>query len=166
MATLIAIPILGLLLILQSAIVSRIVLIQGSADLVLLALVAWAVQERVRTAWQWSIVGGLLVSVVSAVPFLVILAGYLLTTFIAVLLRQRIWGVRILGMFTATFIGTLITHALTIAALQLSGTPISWDTALNTITLPSALLNLILVVPMYALIGDLANWIYPDEIEI
>ncbi len=100
MATLIAIPILGLLLILQSAIVSRIALIQGTADLVLLALVAWAVQERVRTAWQWSIVGSLLVSVVSAVPLLAILAGYLLTTLIAVLLRQRIWGVRILGMFT------------------------------------------------------------------
>lgn len=166
MATLIAIPILGLLLILQSAIVSRIPLLHGTADLVLLALVAWAVQERVRTAWQWGIIGGLLVSMVSAVPILVIMAGYLLTIVVAVLLRQRIWGVRLLGMFTATFLGTLITHALTIAALQFNGTPIPWAAALNTITLPSALLNLILVVPMYALIGDLANWIYPEEIEI
>lgn len=166
MATIIAIPVLGLLLILQSAVVSRIPLIQGTADLILLALVAWAVQDRVRTAWHWCIIGGLLVSVVSAVPLLVILTGYLLTAVIAILLRQRIWGVRILGMFTATFLGTLITHALTIAALQFTGTPIPWDIALNTITLPSALLNLILVVPVYALVGDLANWIYPEEIEI
>jgi hypothetical protein len=40
-------------------IASRIPLLHGSADLILLALVAWALQKRVNTAWQWALIGGL-----------------------------------------------------------------------------------------------------------
>jgi hypothetical protein len=28
------------------------------------------------------------------------------------------------------------------------------------------LLNLLLAIPVYALIGDLANWLYPEELEV
>ena len=45
MAILLAIPILGLLIIFQSAILSQVHLLQGSIDFVLLVLVAWAVQD-------------------------------------------------------------------------------------------------------------------------
>ena len=166
MATLVAFPILGLLVILQSAVVSRIPLLHGTADLVLIALLAWAIQERVNSAWQWSILGGLLVSLVTALPLVAILAGYLLATGVALLLRHRVWQVRILALLIATFFGTLITHAITVAYLRLSGTPIPLVDAFNVITLPSALLNLLVAVPLYAFIGDLANWVYPEEVEI
>jgi hypothetical protein len=69
-------------------------------------------------------------------------------------------------MLIATFLGTLITQGLAISALSFIGTPIPWVEALNIITLPSLLLNLALAVPMYALTTDLANWVYPEEIEI
>jgi hypothetical protein len=69
-------------------------------------------------------------------------------------------------MVTATFLATLITHAVTVVALQLTGTPIPIPQAINTITLPSAVLNLLLAIPIYAWIGDLANWLYPQEIEL
>ncbi len=87
MATLIAIPIFIGLAIFQSTVVSRIPLLHGTADLVLLALVAWALQERVKTHWQWSIIGGLLISILSAMPFGVLLIGYLMATVIALILR-------------------------------------------------------------------------------
>ena len=66
MAVLIAIPIMGVLAILQSSLVSRLPLLQGTPDLVMLAIIAWALQKRVQTAWQWSIIGGLVVSFYSA----------------------------------------------------------------------------------------------------
>lgn len=166
MAIIIAIPILSMLVILQSAIVSQVPLIHGTADLVLLALIAWAVQQRVTTAWYWSAIGGLLVSIASAMPPGTVLIGYLLATGVALALRQRVWEVPFLAMLTATFVGTLITQAIAIFTLNFSGTPIPWNQALNLITLPSALLNLALAIPMFALIGDLANWLYPEEIEI
>ena len=166
MATLIAIPILSVLLILQSAVVSRITLLHGSADLLLLAVVAWALQKRVDTAWHWSVIAGLMISFVSALPFGVALIGYPLVAGVTLVLRQRVWQVPILAMFVATFFGTLATQALALAALRLSGDPLPILQALNLIILPSILLNLLLAIPAYALLGDLAGWLYPEELEV
>ena len=166
MAILAALPTLVVLVILQVSVASRIPLLHGTADLVLLALLAWAVQERVRTAWHWSLMGGLLVSMLSVVPQGVYLIGYLAATGIALAFRQRVWRVPLLAMIIATFLGTLILHSLEIVALNFTGTQIPWMEAFNQITLPSAILNLLLAAPMYALIGDLAGWVYSEEIEL
>ena len=65
MAILAALPVLGLLLMLQLAVVSRLPLINGTADLILLALAAWASQERVKSAWQWTVLAGAAVTFIS-----------------------------------------------------------------------------------------------------
>jgi rod shape-determining protein MreD len=166
MAYLLAVTILGLLIIFQSALISRVHLLYGTADLVLLALIAWAVQERVRSAWQWTVIGGVLVSIVSALPLGAAMLGYLLATGVALAFRRWVWQVPLLAMVAGTFFGTFITHAVSLAALRSVGTPIPLLEALNIITLPSALLNLLLATPVYGLLGDLANWVYPEEIEI
>lgn len=166
MAVFIAIPLIGFLVILQSAILSQVRLLNGTVDLVLLVLIAWSVQERVKTAWHWAVIGGLLVSLVSALPPIAVLASYLLTTGCALLMRRAFWQRPLLALVTATFLATLITHAVTVVALQVTGTSIPLQQAINTITLPSAVLNLLLAIPIYAWIGDLANWLYPQEIEL
>jgi hypothetical protein len=127
---------------------------------------AWAVQERATSAWYWSVIGGLLISVTSALPLGVALAGYVLATGVALVVRRWVWQVPLLAMLIAAFFGTLITQGLAIFILNLSGTTIPWIEVLNIITLPSLLLNLALAIPMYALITDLASWVYPEEIEI
>ena len=166
MAIWIAIPILSILLIFQTSIFSYFTLLNGTVDLIMLVLIAWALQKRVQTAWHWCVIGGLLVSIISALPFGVSLIGYSLVIGIVMLLRQRVWQVPILAMYISTFFGTLITHLLTIVALRIMGTPLSIQEILNTITLPSLLLNLFLALPVYALINELADWIYPEELEV
>ena len=166
MATLLAFPILGILLVVQSAIFSQIPLLQGTPDLVLLALIAWALQRRVRTAWQWGIIGGLLVGFISAVPFLVFVYGYLSAVGLALLLRQRIWQVPLLAMFIATFFGTLTLHVATLVALRASGTVLPVGASINLIILPSILLNLLLALPFFTIFNDLANFLYPEELEM
>ena len=166
MPILLAFPILGLLVILQSALASRVQLLHGTVDLVLLALLAWAVQERVKTSWHWAVIAGMMMGVASALPLGAALAGYLAATGLALIFRRLIWQVPLLAMVTCTFLGTVLTHAIDIAALRFSGSAIPWVQALNLVTLPSALLNLLLALPMYALLGDLAKWVYPQELEI
>lgn len=166
MAILIAIPILSLLLVVQTAIISRAPLLQGTADILLLTVIAWALQERVRSAWYWAVLAGLLVSFVSGLPYGLLLAGYLLATGIALALRQRVWQAPILAMFAATFFGTLIVHLISLLVLRISGNPMPILEALNLITLPSLLLNLLLAVPIYAVFSDLAKWVYPEQLEI
>lgn len=166
MAIFLALPILGMMVIIQSAIFSQVHLLYGTIDLVLLVVVAWAVQERVKTAWHWGVIAGLLASLATAVPALAIIMAYILITGIAIFMRQIFWQRPLLAMITATFLGTLITQAISVAALVINGTPIPLLEAFYMITIPSAMLNLLLAVPVYALIGDLASWLYPEAIEI
>jgi rod shape-determining protein MreD len=165
MAVLIAAPILAALVMIQSAVLSNIPLLHGTTDLVLVALMAWALQKRVRTAWFWAIIGGLLVGYVSALPFGAILIGYLLAVGLAVLLKQRIWQVPILAMLVATFFGTLLVNLVVIIALRITDTPILFWEAINLVTLPSVLLNLLVAIPFYAVFSDLAKWLYPEPLE-
>lgn len=166
MAVLLSIPILSVLMLLQAGIFSRLPLLRGTPDLLLLAIVAWALQKRVQTAWQWAIAGGVIFNIVSALPFGVPLIAYTLATGIALFLRRLLWQLPILAMLATVFLGTLVSHGVSLIALRLAGDPIPVVQALNLITLPSLFLNLVLAVPLYALMGDLAKWLYPEPLEV
>lgn len=164
--TLMALPIISILVIIQSSIVSRFSLLQGTADLVLLVIIAWALHERVRSVWQWSIVGGFLVGFVSALNTAIPMVAYLMATALALLIRRRIWQMPILAMFVVTLVGTLISHTLTALIISIAGTTLPILDVFQLITLPSLLLNLLLAAPIYAVVRDFADWLHPEEIKI
>ena len=166
MVTLLAIPLFVVLGIFQSAVVSRLPLLHGTADLTLIVVIAWALQERVRTAWQWSIIAGLVIGYISALNMIIPLVGYLVVTAMALLIRQRIWQVPILAMLAVTFIGTLFVNVMTALFLGIIGTPLPLLDTLNLIILPNTILNLLLSIPVYALVRDFAEWLYPEEIDL
>ena len=166
MALLIAIPVLGGLLMVQSAIVSRIPVLHGTADLLMLAVLGWTLQKRVETGLQWGLIGGLLMTVYSDLPVGVALVAYLLVAGLGTLLRYRKWQAPLLAMLVAVFSGTIIVHGLSYLALRFIGNPIPLLSAFNLITLPSLLINLVVAIPAFALIGDLAEWLYPEELEV
>lgn len=166
MAILLAIPILGFMVILQSAVFSQIQLLYGTTDLILIIVVAWAVQDRVTTAWHWGIIAGLLASLATAVPAFAIIPTYVLITGIAIYMRRIFWQRPLLAMITASVLGTLVSQIITVVVLVIDGTSIPVIEAFYLITIPSVLLNLLLAVPIYALMGDLANWLYPEAIEM
>lgn len=166
MTALLAFPVLTLFVILQMVVASNLPLLHGTADLVLLVLIAWALQERARMVWVWALAAGALVSFVSAMPLLMPLAGYLLVTGIARLLQRRVWQSPILAMFITTVAGSLIYQLLSLFVLTFSGTPLPFPESFSLVILPSALLNLLLALPMYALVSDMASWVYPTEVEV
>jgi len=165
MAIIIAIPIFSLLTILQSAVVSRLPLLHGTADLILLVIIAWALQDRVRTAWQWSILGGLSIGFVTSLHFSIPLGTYLVITGISLLVRQRIWEIPILVMFVMTFFGSVLSQIVAALAVSISGTPLPLFDIIRLIILPSLILNLLLAAPVYAIVKDLAEWVYPEKLE-
>ena len=166
MANLISIPIMIILIILQTGIINRIPLLNGTPDLILLVLVAWSLQEKVNNAWLWALVGGLLVSLISATPFFAPLLGYLAISIMGRLLQRRIWQTPILAMFVLTFIGTFVYQGILFAALVVKGVPLGWRECLDLVTLPSVLLNMALALPVHSIIVDLARWIYPLQVEV
>ncbi len=163
MKNLVAFPLLALVVILQSAIVSRVTLLSGCADLMLLVLVAWSLQPQVESAWQWALLGGLMVAFVSGQPFFVPVAGYVAAVLMSRMIQNMVWQMPVLALFSVTFFATFLIHLLTFFALWLTGTPLSIGDVVAWITLPSISLNFLLVMPVHAVIRDLALWVYPLE---
>jgi cell shape-determining protein MreD len=158
---------IGLLLLLaagllQVTLVMRINLLQGSADLVLLVLVAWMLQPGNRTSWLWGLPAGLMIGYASALPDYVPLIGYLAAAGICQALQTRIWQVTLLTLFSAALLGTLAIHVTTIAYLWIAAEPIDFFEAFNVITIPSMLLNLILALPINGLMGEINKMLSPE----
>jgi len=163
---LIAFPLLALVVILQTAVISQMTLLAGYADLMLIILAAWALKADAQSAWVWAILGGIMVSFVSGMPWFVVVIGYLFVVMIAQILRQRVWQAPLLAMFSVIFMGTLVMNAFAILVLNLLGTPLPFGDSLGLIVLPSMLLNLLFSIPVYAVIRDTAQWVTPaPEVE-
>lgn len=158
---------IGILLLLTAAMLQvtlmmRINLLQGSADLVLLVLISWMLQPGHKPAWLWGLPAGLMIGYASALPDYIPLLGYLAAAGICQLLQTRIWQVPLLTLFSATLLGTLAVHLTSLIYLWLSAQPIDAVEALNFIVIPSILLNLILVLPINALIGETNKLLNPE----
>ena len=148
---------------LQISIASRIMLLSGNVDLSLLVLAAWGLQERVRAAWIWGVIASLLAGLVSGVPWYIYLIGYLSVVGLARLLVHRIWQAPLLAMFAVTFIGTLELLTLTFIQRTIFEIPLVFSDVFSQIVLPTVLLNLLLAIPVHALIRDLAERLYPEK---
>ncbi len=163
MSVILSIPVLSFITVLQSAVVSRLPLNRGTADLMLVVIVAITLQKPVKTAWQWSIVGGLLIDFFSGLPFGLFTTSYLITTGIAFHLRERIWRFSFLMQLLVVLSGTIIIHGLSMLVLFLQGSSFQLTTILQVITLPSIILNFMLSLPVFLIIQDIVQQLNPPE---
>jgi rod shape-determining protein MreD len=166
MKNLIGLILFGILAIIQSTIVSTMPLLKGTADLILLFIVAWALQDRVDSAWQWCLIGGIFASLYSALPFGSFIVAYVICVGIARLLKRRIWKAPFLAMLAAIFISTLVVQLVSLIARLIMGVSIPLTNILNLILLPSLILNLILAIPVFSIMHDMASWLYPEKLDI
>ncbi len=166
MRVLIAVPIFIFLTIIQSAVISNLPLLQGTADIVMLVIIAWSLQEPVLAPWQWSIIGGAMVGFASALPLAIPIISYLSIASIAVLIRRRVWKFPVLIMLVLTFFGTLFHQGVSAITLSFLGTSLPLLDSLQQIIMPSLLLNILLAVPIYAIVRDFTFRIHREEVEI
>jgi rod shape-determining protein MreD len=166
MVYLVGIILFGILAVLQSTIVSTMPLLNGMADLILLFIIAWALQDRVENVWWWCLLGGIFASLYSALPFGVYIAAYLVCAALTRLLKRRIWKAPFIAMMAATFISTLIVNLIAFTVRTVSGVNLPVISVLNLIILPSLLLNLLLALPIYSITRDMAIWLYPEELKV
>jgi len=146
---------------LQMTVFSRLTLLHGAADIVLLTLVAWGLQEDNPNMWPWTLLAGAVISFASALPFFIPIPGYLLVTGVTRLIQKRIWQSPLLAMLLVTMVGTLLYHLLSMSAMFLNGSPIQFGVAWSQVTLPSLLLNLMLAIPVYATVHSIRDGLSP-----
>ncbi len=149
--------------ILQVTLASRLTLLQGPADVVLLVLIALILQDGIKIDWRWSLFAGLILSLSSFLPIWVILSSYASASALTHFLSVRFWQNSILVLFTSVLLGSLLVDAITMLYLWINATPMNLSDALNFIVLPRLIFNMLLALPVYAVVGELGKLLIPEE---
>ncbi len=164
MSIIVSVPILLLLLILQTTIASEITLIHGVADLMLVWLAAWGLISKDNSGYLLAFFAGGLVSYVSALPWYVFPLAYLSVIFLGRYVFKQLWQSPLLSMFAITLVASILLYVFTMVGLRINGTDYSWQVSLTNVIIPSVFLNLLLAIPMYAIVKDLGGWIFRSEV--
>jgi hypothetical protein len=103
---------------------------------------------------------------ISGISWVVPFFGYMAIVALARIFQRRVWQAPLLAMFSITFLGTIIVSLFSIVTLRFAGVPLPLDDVLGLLTLPGVLLNMLIAIPVYAVMRDLARWVYPSpEVE-
>jgi cell shape-determining protein MreD len=166
MANFAALLLISIAVILQNTIVTRINLLVGAADLALLVLLSWVLHSQETNTWKWGVVTGLLIGFSSALPIWIPVVGYSFVVGLVRLLQSRIWQAPYWMLLASTFFGTLIVYGLEISALWVFGTLIDLEEAISIVVLPSVVLNILFILPVYFFVGEVSKMVFPKEVDV
>ncbi len=138
------IPILMIAAVLQSVWLEDLHILGGRPDLVLLLVVTWAIIRGANDGVMWGFVGGLCCDLLSGGVFGLWTLSLTAVGFLAGQPWVHALGPTVIRLALMSALGTLMGHGLLLLLMALLGYPVTPDLALQTITLPAALLNLLL----------------------
>lgn len=124
-------------------------------DLMFLAVVAWGLLSGGREGVIWGFVGGFLLSLFSGAPFALAPCVLMAVGALTGLGRARVYRTQLLFPVLAALIASVMHGLLWLSLLYVSGHTVPWLDTLLGVTLPSMVLNAILVIPVYALLRGL-----------
>ncbi len=159
-------PVLALLWIVESALVRNVTLLSGAADVVFLAVLAWAAQPSSgNSMWVWAAAAAWLMETGSAMPNGVYFVWYLGAVAGIWLLRRRVWQSGLGLYWLVVLLASLAGGAMMYAVLWVLQGDFwgNWREALVWVIIPSTLLNLLWALPTYFFMRELAAWVYVDE---
>ena len=162
-SVIVSLPIMLILSVIQSVVVSRVNIMNGSADIILLAIVSLGVTEENRNIFIWALVGGIFISFISAMPAAAVITAYLVVAGITWIVHKSIWQSPILAILLSSFIGTVAKFIIDIIALQFIGINIDFSATIKMTLAPNLILNLFILFPIYSLMNDLAKWVARKE---
>ena len=163
MSIILSVPILILLFILQTTIVTEVRLLHGAADILLVWLAAWGLMSKDRSGYLLAFFAGGLVSYVSALPWYVYPIAYMIAVIIGRYVSAQLWQSPLLSMFAITFVSSIFLYLISMAGLRINGTIYSWEISLSNVIIPSIFLNLLLAMPIYAIGRDFSGWVFRNE---
>jgi rod shape-determining protein MreD len=158
----ILIPLLALCAIIQITILPQVPIFGYKPDLALALVVTWALLAPVGEAAVWGFIVGLFLDLASGLPFgihtlALTTLGWLIGWGQATFFRGNL-----LAPPMAMILATLVHNVIGLAILALFNWQIHWSDYLLRITLPSAILNVLVLPLVYIPLRRLARWARPE----
>lgn len=166
MSYVIGIPLLAVLAALQSSLVNHLRLLDGRPDLVLLAIVSWALTGRGREAMLLGFAGGIFLDLFSEVPLGVSSTALVIVAGLASFSEGQFWGVNPLMQLAAVLVSSAIFYGVGLLAILLAGRQLDLMTALSRVVLPGLFLNLVLALPAIQLGDSLHSSLFPERVTV
>ncbi len=155
------IPLLAVLALAQTTLTPMLPADWARPDLLLILVVAWGIVRGSGEATLWGLGGGLLLDLLSGVPFGLQTLGLAAVGLLADLMETNFFRSNILIPLAAIFVATLLFHIIEAAAMQTTGYPIDWQPFLFRIVIPTAGVNTLLMPIVYLLLRRLDRVEHP-----
>lgn len=160
----VGLPLLVLAAVAQSTILSRYHFYGGTVDLVLLILLGWTLTGEALGGLGWGLVGGLCLDLISGGPLGAMALALTVIAYLAGLTEGRFWGSHLVLPLGIALAGTFGFHLISLAVFALSGYAIDWGASLARVVLPSALLNTLLMWPVFSAMRWVHAQLYPAPV--
>jgi len=165
-SVLLGLPLLAVAAVLQATVLSRVHLLGGTVDLVLLLSLSWTLVGEWQGGPAWGLMGGLCLDLLSGGPLGANALGLVLVAYGASLSEGRFWRSHVLLPLATVLLGTILYHLIYLALLALSGHSVDWAASLADVTLPAVLLNTVLMLPVYHLVRWMHGVTHPAPVRI
>jgi rod shape-determining protein MreD len=149
----IALPILLIAAVIQSTIVPEIRIGSGGPDLVLMLVLSWTLLADIEEGVVWAIVGGVVQDLINGVPLGTSALALVIVAFaVNLAIRTVAWNNLIVPLPVAA-VGTVVYHLILFVLLAILGRRISMLYMLTSVTLPTLVYNVVLMLVVFRLAG-------------
>ncbi|MDD2521220.1 MAG: hypothetical protein PHW11_00150 [Anaerolineaceae bacterium] len=150
---------------LQMSVFSQWKILSGSADIVLLFVIAWCLHDRSKRLWLLVLIMAGAVGAISAVPTWIPMVVYFIVYQVSRLFQARLMQSPLLSMLVLAFGASLLQTILNLVYLFVTRVDLNFTDALVEVALPSILLNMLLAIPMHAIVREVAHYAFPKGVE-
>lgn len=146
-------PVLFLLALLQVTLMSQLTVAHVRPDLVLAAIVCWALMRGPTEGAVWGFVGGFALDLLSGAPFGIHTFVSTMVGTLAGFGAALIPSEHALLLPGVSVLCTILQQGAYVWLFKEAGWPLAWGPALTAVVLPAAVLNLLLTILLYPLAG-------------
>jgi len=158
----VTVPLMMLIALGQDILLARVDVLGGRPDLVFLSVVAWGILRGSAEGVVWAFFGGLMLDLFSGGPMGTMTLALMIVAFLA----GRQWGRELSPAFLRVALvglGLSFTyHVLLLFILMATGREVAWAYGLARVAAPSAIVNGLLVPPIYHLLSLLDRRTRPE----
>ena len=159
------IPLVVVIGIVQSTIVSRLRVFGVSPDLVLLFAISWVLVFSMRDGLFFALVGGLMLDAFSGAPFGLATASLLLASYLTAQAELNLFRTARILPYLSIALATLVYYAVFLFLLQMTGLRMPWGAALWRVVLPATCVNLLCMPAVYHALRWLYARLGPPSVE-
>ncbi len=156
------IPMLGLVAVVQTALVPLVSLGGIKIDLPLMVVVAWGLTSLPGDAAIWGFIAGAFLDLVSGMPFGTQTFALTIIGLLLGIVQTTIFRTNVILPPAAMALSTLAYNVLVLAVLSTLGWQIAWGNYLVRVTLPAAILNTIALPIAYFPLRRLYRYLRPQ----